>query len=422
MRKSAAKALASLLAIVVVMAAIAVFFTVVRPIGPSIREGLDLKGGVRVVLQTERPATPQEMGDILAILTNRADSLGVSEPVIEQQGSNEFLIELPGVKNQEQAISAIGQTGLLVFEGASTNPKKPGPDGHPFVTGRELTGAQATIAPNGGGPSVDLQFNAAGAQAMAAYTSSHVGQLMYTLLDGKVINVATIESAITNGQGQITGLGSLKAAQQLATLLNSGALPVPLKTIEIQAVSATLGAASVHASELAGLLAMVLIVLLMMVFYRFSGFLADVALALYIMVLAAVLIAIHAVITLPGVAGVILSAGIAVDANVIIFARIRDELRSGRSLRSAVDHGFRNALRAIADSNVSTIMAAIVLYIFGIGDVRGFALTLAIGVAISFLTAYFFTRLLIRLVEDTPLVTNLAFFVGYHEPRGKEVA
>lgn len=422
MRKSATRAVASLVAILVAMAAIAVFFTVVRPVGPSIREGLDLKGGVLVVLQTERPATPQEMTEILGILTNRADSLGVSEPVIQQQGSNEFQIELPGVKNQEQAIKTIGQTGLLVFEGASANPKKPGPDGHPFVTGRELTGAQATISPNGGGPTVDLQFNSSGAQGMAAYTSAHVGQPMYTLLDHKVINVATIESAITGGQGQITGLPSLKEAQRLALLLNSGALPVPLKTIEVQAVSATLGASSVHASEIAGLLAMVLIVILMVVFYRFSGLLADVALGLYLLVLAAVLIGIHAVITLPGVAGVILSAGIAVDANVIIFARIRDELRLGRSLRSAVDHGFRNALRAIADSNVSTIMAAIVLYIFGIGDVRGFALTLAIGVAISFVTAYFFTRFLIRIVEDTPLVTNLRFFVGYHEIENKEVA
>lgn len=420
MRKGATKALASLMAILVVMAAIAVFFTVVRPIGSSVREGLDLKGGVLVVLQTERPATTQEMTEILGILTNRADSLGVSEPVIQQQGSNEFQIELPGVKNQEQAIKTIGQTGLLVFEGPSTNAKKPGPDGHPFVTGRELTGAQATIGSQG--PTVDLQFNPAGAKAMASFTTTHLNQLMYTLLDGKVINAATIQGAITGGSGEITGLPSLKEAQQLAILLNSGALPVPLKTIEIQAVSATLGASSVHASEAAGLLAMALIVVLMVVFYRFSGFLADVALALYLMVLAAVLIGIHAVITLPGIAGVILSAGIAVDANVIIFARIRDELRTGRSLRSAVDHGFRNALRAIADSNVSTIMAAIVLYIFGIGDVRGFALTLAIGVAISFLTAYFFTRLLIHLVEDTPLVQNLRFFVGYHEIEKKEVA
>lgn len=422
MRKGAARAVASLVAILVVMAAIAVFFTAVRPIGPSIREGLDLKGGVMVVLQTERPATTQEMNEILGILTNRADSLGVSEPVIQQQGSNEFQIELPGVKNQEQAIKTIGQTGLLVFEGPSTNAKKPGPDGHPFVTGRELTGAQATISSQGGGPTVDLQFNPTGAKGMASFTTTHVNQLMYTLLDGKVINVATIQSPITGGSGEITGLPSLKGAQQLAILLNSGALPVPLKTIEVQAVSASLGASSVHASEIAGLLAMALIVVLMVGFYRFSGFLADVALALYLMVLAAALIGIHAVITLPGIAGVILSAGIAVDANVIIFARIRDELRLGRNPRSAIDHGFRNALRAIADSNVSTIMAAIVLYIFGIGDVRGFALTLAVGVAISFLTAYFFTRLLIRIVEDSPLVKNLRFFVGYHPSESEEVA
>jgi preprotein translocase subunit SecD len=183
-----------------------------------------------------------------------------------------------------------------------------------------------------------------------------------------------------------------------------------------------LGADQVRASELAGLLAMILIGAFMIFFYRFAGILADMALAVYLMVLVAVLIAMQAVITLPGVAGIILSAGIAVDANVIIFARIRDELRAGRGVGSAIDYGFRNALRAIADSNVSTIVAAIVLYYFGIGDVRGFALTLGIGVAISFLTAYFFTRLLIRLAEGTPLVNNLALFVGYRAPAGRPAA
>jgi preprotein translocase subunit SecD len=431
-KRSTAQAVGSLVGVFLVLAAVVVFFLWVRPIGPSIRLGLDLKGGVRVVLQTERPATPQEMSDVLRILTNRADALGVSEPVIEQQGSNEFVIELAGVKNQEEAIRAIGQTGLLQFEGAryvsvSTGKKGPPqtvavPDGKAFVTGRELVSAQAGLTPTTNVPAVFLTFNSAGAQALANYTSSHIGQPLFALLDHKVINEATIQEAIPNGQAMIQGLPSLKDAQQLANLLNSGALPVPLRTIEIQAVSALLGADSVHASEVAGLIAMSLIVVLMVVFYRFAGLLADLALLLYLMVLAAVLIGIHAVITLPGVAGVILSAGIAVDANVIIFARVRDELRAGRSTSSAIEHGFRNALRAIADSNVSALAAAVVLYYFGIGDVRGFALTLAIGVCISFLTAYFFTRWLIRLVEGTSLTENLSFFVGYRAPAAQEVA
>jgi preprotein translocase subunit SecD len=426
LRTSGVRALAYLGGILALMAAVVVVFTVVRPIGPSIREGLDLKGGVRIVLKTVHPVSAADMADVLAILTNRADHLGVSEPVIQQQGTDEFVIELPGVKNQEQAIRTIGETGQLQFEGGKVavvpgaTKKGPAqtvtvPDGHPFVTGREVTSATAGIDTNNNSPAVFLTFNAKGAQAMEAFTSTHIGQPMFTLLDGKVINEATIQGAISNS-GEIFGLPSLASAQHLAVLINSGALPVALTTIQVQAVSATLGAASVHASEVAGILAMVLIVLLMVFFYRFAGFLADIALVLYLMVLGAVLIGLNAVITLPSVAGVILSAGIAVDANVIIFARVRDELRLGRTLPAAVEHGFRNALRAIADSNVSTIVAAIVLWYFGTGDVRGFALTLGIGVAISFVTAYFFTRMLIRLVLGSFLTENLRFFVGYRDP------
>lgn len=430
MRTSGLRALGYLTAILVVLAAIVVTFTVVRPIGPDIREGLDLKGGVQVVLRTEHVVSAHDMQIIQAILTNRADSLGLSEPVIEQQGNDEFLVQLPGVKNQEQAIKTIGQTGQLEFEGGKTvtigkTKTNPGttvqvPDGKPFLTGKDVASANAIIdTAQGNSPAVSLTFNAAGAAAMQAFTSTHLNQTMYTLLDGKVINSANVQGVISS-QGEIYGLASLQAAQKLAILINSGALPVALKTIEVQAVSATLGAASVHASEVAGVLAMLLIVLLMVFFYRFAGLLADIALLLYIMVLGAVLILMHAVITLPSVAGVILSAGIAVDANVIIFARLRDELRLGRPFPSAVDFGFKNALRAIADSNVSTIVASIVLYYFGTGDVRGFALTLGLGVAISFLTAYFFTRLLIRLVQGTFLTDNLGFFVGYQVAAAKE--
>jgi len=428
---SGLRALGYLAGILVVLAAIAVTFTVVRPIGPSIREGLDLKGGVEVVLKTDRPVSTTQMTQILAIITNRADNLGVSEPVIQQQGPDEVLVQLPGVKNQEQAIKAIGQTGQLEIEGGTTKvvgktKTNPGtsttvPDGQPFVTGSDVTSATAGIdTANGNTPAVFFTLKGNGAAAMQNYTSSHIGAPIFTLLDGKIINEATIQGAISNS-GEISGLQSLQAAQQLAVLINSGALPVPLQTIEVQAVSATLGTSSVHASEVAGILAMVLIVLLMIFFYRFAGFLADIALVVYLMVLAAVLVGLHAVITLPSVAGVILSAGIAVDANVIIFARVRDELRIGRALPSAVDFGFRNALRAIADSNVSTIVAAIVLYYFGTGDVRGFALTLGIGVAISFLTAYFFTRLLIAIVQGSFLTQNLRFFVGYQAPAAGEV-
>jgi len=334
----------------------------------------------------------------------RANQFGVSEPVIQRQGTNQIVVELPGIKNQEQAIETIGKTALLVFKG---------PHGHVLVTGRDLVSSQVGFGPGGSSTHVvNLTFNSTGAKLFAQATSRLVGQTIYTYLDNTLINAARVDEPITNGNAQISGIGSLSAAQHLANLLNSGALPVPMKIIEVKRVSATLGARSVKKSEVALGGAMALIALFMIVFYRFAGFLADLALAIYTLLVLAILIAIHAVLTLPGVAGIILSAGIAVDANVIIFARIKDEIRAGRTLGAAIDYGFKNALRAIMDSNASTILAGLVLYWLGSGDVRGFAVTLIIGVVVSFITAVYATRYLLRLVEDTVVVRNLRLFLG----------
>lgn len=406
------KGIALLSLILVLFLAIGVYFTAFNPVTQYIREGLDLKGGVHVVLQATKPTTQADMKKVQTIIQFRANSFGVSSPVVQIQGNNQISVQLPGVKNQAQAVKTIGQTAQLTFKD---------PKGKVVLSGTDVKSAQAALLSTGNVPVVNLTLKPSGAKAFAAATKAlccwqqgmpRPPHEISIYLDKQLISAPVVQAVISDGNAQISGIGSLKAAQHLASLINSGALPVPLKLIDVNRVSPTLGAASIHASEIAGLVAMVLIGLFMLIFYRFAGFLADMALAFYLMLLVAILIKIGAVITLPGVAGMILSAGIAVDANVIIFARIRDELRNGRRIGAAIEHGYKNGLRAILDSNVSTVIAAVVLYFFGSGDVRGFAVTLGLGVAISYFTAVVFTRYLLRMAEDSALVRNLKLFLG----------
>ncbi len=392
-----------LILIVVVVAAVYVYFTAVSPVTNYVKEGLDLKGGVHVVLQATRPATHADMQKAETIIAYRANKLGISEPSIQLQGSNQIVVDLAGVHNQQAAIKMIGQTAQLIFKA---------PNGSIILTGKDLTSASAALDQTYG-PIVNLQFNSEGARLFAAATKKYLGQTISIWLDKNELENPRVDSVISGGQGMISGgFSSLKQAQQTADLLNSGALPIPMRIIEAQTVSPLLGQDSIHASAIAILIAMALIILVMLGIYRYAGFIADIALGIYLILVVGALIVFGAVLTLPGIAGVILSAAIAVDANVIIFARIRDELRAGRTMGAAIDHGFKNALRAIMDSNVSTVIAAAVLYYFGTGEVRGFAVTLIIGVLASFVTAVGVTRYLLRLSEDTVLVRNQKLFLG----------
>jgi len=392
-----------LILIVVVVAAVYAYFTAVNPVTRYVKEGLDLKGGVHVVLQATKPATLADMKKAETIITYRANKFGISEPSIQLQGTNQIVVDMPGVKNQQQAIKMIGQTAQLIFKA---------PNGSVILTGKDLVSASATLDSTYG-PIVNLQFNSEGTKLFAAATKKYLNQTISIYLDKNELTAPNVQSVITGGQAMINGgFANLTDAQNLANLLNSGALPIPMKIIEAQTVSPLLGADSVARSAIAILIAMLLIILIMIGIYRYAGLIADIALAIYLVLVVGALIAFGAVLTLPGIAGIILSAAIAVDANVIIFARIRDELRAGRTMGAAIDHGFKNALRAIMDSNVSTVIAAAVLYYFGSGEVRGFAVTLIIGVLASFVTAVGATRYLLRLSEDTPLVRNQKLFLG----------
>lgn len=400
-----------LILIVALLGAAGYYFSAVNPIANHLHYGLDFVGGVSAEFQAEptpgAPVNAQAMQRALEIMSFRSNKLGVSEPVLQQVGSNRIMVQLPGVKNQEQALAFLGQTALLQIKS---------PDGkHVLLSGGELSSAQAAIVPSSTGQAyvINLTFNPAGTKAFALATKKYFHQPLPIYLDGKLLEAPYVQSIITTGQAQLTGgFTSLAQAQKTALLLQSGALPVKLKVLDVRTVSATLGANSVAHSKLAAGLALALIGLFMMIWYRLAGLLADISLGIYIFLMLGALSALNATITLPGVAGMILSAGMAVDANVIIFSRVKEEMVAGKTPRAAVEAGFRHAIRAIVDSNATTFLAGLILFVLGSGEVKGFAVTLMVGIVISLFTAVMVTREFIRLAADAGWAKVRTIFVG----------
>ncbi|NMP22513.1 protein translocase subunit SecD [Sulfobacillus harzensis] len=401
------RSIATLLALIAVIIIAGGYFSVINPITNHLKYGLDLKGGVTATYQAEpspgAPVNKNAMAKAMQILSYRVNKLGVSEPVVQEVGPKRITVDLPGVKDPEQALRYLGQTALLEIKDPSSK--------QVLLTGRDLTNAQAAIA--GGQYVVNLSFNSEGTKLFASATKKYLGQPLPIYLDGKELEAPVVRDVITSGQAQLTGnFTTLKQAQKTALLLQSGALPVKLKVLSVETISATLGHQSVINSERAAAIAIILIALAMMFWYRLAGLLADIALGVYGFLLLGALWAVHATITIPGIAGIILSMGMAVDANVIIFSRVREEMVGGKTPRAAIEVGFRNAIRAIMDSNATTFIAAIILFFLGSGSVKGFALTLMIGIVISLFTAVILTRQFIRLAADAGWARIRAVFVG----------
>ncbi|PZN12651.1 MAG: protein translocase subunit SecD [Bacillota bacterium] len=373
-----------------------------------INRGLDLAGGVRVVLQgVDKPGNPvtrEKIDDAIEIIRNRVDALGVAEPVIQRQGDDRIVVELAGVTDTQQAIETIGRTARLEFRG---------PDGKVIVTGDQLvsSGIQV-VADQAGNPLVQLRFNEEGTRKFAEATSKLVGKPIAIVLDDEVVSAPTVDEPIVDGQAVIKGLDSFEEAQHLAVALRYGALPVDLRIVENRTVSATLGEESVQRSVQAVIVGAAAVAAFMIVVYRIPGFWAVVALATYMLITAGALYGLRATLTLPGIAGFVMSVGMAVDANVLIYERIKEELQLGKTIRSALDAGFRNAFSAILDSNLTTLIAAAVLYWLGTGPVRGFAVTLAVGVVASMFTAITLTRFLLRNLIDAELFRQPARLFG----------
>lgn len=390
MRKDA---LAKLL--VILAAIVAVFVIFIRPLAHSIRQGLDLQGGTHVVLEAEdteiAKVDDDAMQRVVSIMERRINELGLTEPIIQREGERRVIIELPGIKDPDKAIATIGKTAMLEFKDE---------EGNTLLTGTDLKDAQAAMNQQNNQSVVNLEFSDEGAQKFADATLKNVGRQIAILLDGEVLTDPVVREPILGGRAEISGQRDLEEAQRLAVLLRSGALPVKVNIIETRTVGPSLGQDSKDKSEFAFVIGIAAVLIFMLLFYRACGFVADISLMAYTMMLLAILKGLDATLTLPGVAGIILSIGMAVDANVLIFEHFKEEFRLGKTIRLAMDTGFKRAFTTIFDSNITTIIAAFVLFMFGTGNIRGFAITLGLGVLLSMFTAITLTQYMLKLLVN----------------------
>jgi preprotein translocase subunit SecD len=443
----------------------------------KVHEGLDLQGGLQVLLQADVPDCNTVSNDAMesakAIVEQRINGLGVTEPLIQRSGNCRLVVQLPGINNPDQAIETFGGTGLLEFVDAGDTPLKPGdivqttgpatavlptqgtpaptarptvaPTATPVVTTTAglttttpatstvpvtqmyrtvMTGAQlqkSSVAFQGTNqPYIQFNLTDEGGKIFGDYTSKNVGKYLAITMDKTVLSSPVIKSAITGGSGIIEGGFTLDEAKRLVLQLTYGSLPVPLKVIQSSAVGPTLGRDSVARSITAGAIGLLIVVLFMLLYYRLPGLLADLALTVYALVVFAIYkfgipgLFPYVTLTLPGIAGFILSVGMAVDANVLIFERMKEELRSGRPLNLAIEFGFQRAWPSIRDSNISTLITCGILLWFGMtfgaSIVAGFALTLGLGVLLSLFTAITVTRTFLRLTMDMNVTENHWWF------------
>lgn len=416
---------------IIILLALAIVIDI--PKGPKIfgREikthlGLDLQGGTELIYQADLSKSEnktKDLSNLINVFRQRIDRLGVAEPTIQQQGSDQILIQLPGIKDINQAIAAIGQTYELVFMTQATDQSSGGVELKDYydenysypgfwqssdLTGKELIKADVTYenqnqAVGQSQPVVSLSFNNSGKEKFAKLTQDNLKKQIAIVLDNRIVSAPTVQSEITDGKAIITGQKDIKEAKKLADRLNEGMLPIPAKVIGQQNVGATLGAQSVKKSLIAGVIGLILIALFMVIHYKLPGVVAVIALLIYSLLTLALFKIIPVTMTLAGIAGFILSIGMAVDANILIFERTREELRAGKDMVLAIEEGFRRAWSSIRDSNFSTIITCIILFYFGSGIIKGFALTLAIGVLVSMFTAITVSRNFLLLLSKTGL-------------------
>lgn len=399
-RVRAIVSLAAILVVVAIAAYLALFgigkgtmINYLKPWGEAISLGLDLRGGVYTVYQADNADAEDfetKMSTTVSILTSRLTRQGFTEATVTRQGADRIRVEIPNVSDPNEILRIIGTPAHLEFKDES---------GATVMEGALIKNAQAAMDQDGRA-CVSFELNDEGAKVFAEATAANLNKTISITLDGEVISAPTVNSVIAGGSGQITGNFTADEAKNLATLILSGALPLNLTQLEVSAISATLGVEALDKAVLAGMIGVALVMLFMLLRYRICGLVADIALTIYILIVVLLLALTGAQLTLPGVAGIILGIGMAVDANVVIFERIREEMKVGRPLGSSIAKGFSNALSAIVDANITTIIAAVVLYAFGTGSVRGFALTLGIGVATSMFTAVFVTHQLLEIFAD----------------------
>lgn len=423
---SKGKGVLQVLLVLVLIAAFA--FVAYRGIGAAhrgsaknIRLGLDLKGGVSVTYQayktdakgtrTGEQPTDKDMNDTIYKMQKRVETLESTEAAVYQEGNDRVTIDIPGVRNSKQILEELGKAGALYFilytDLKTEDGREPEDDDKVvydnskiLLTGDTIGDAQSgTDQAQGTGKTrhvVNVEFKGKGIKTFGDITSEHVGERLAIVYDGKLVSAPTLDEAITGGKCQISGNFTAESAEQLASTIRIGALPLELENIHDNVVGATLGSQALKTSLFAGVIGLLLVIIFMIVMYRVPGVAASIALVFYVGAMLLALNGLNVTLTLPGIAGIILSIGMAVDANCIIFTRIREELATGKTVSSAIQNGFSKAMSAIIDGNVTTLIAALVLYIKGSGTVKGFAMTLGIGIVLSMFTALFITKLLMK--------------------------
>lgn len=409
------------------------------------RLGLDLQGGLQVLLEADLPADAadpgaEEMETARTIIENRTNALGVSENLIQLAGDRRIVGEFPGAEDANAILDIIQQTGLLEFvdtgdvrpeEGSilqtdfatsSTTETPPPADGtqapsvyHTIMTGKEIKSVNVSPDPQGGA-AIDFVLTPEGTTIFAAHTTANIGKILAITLDKRVISAPSIQGAIPDGQGQITGSFTAESANGLAVQLRYGSLPIPLKVVESRIIGPTLGEDSLRRSLVAGLAGITIVMLFMGIYYRLPGITADISILLFAVILFAIFKLIGVTLTLPGIAGIMLSTGSALDANILVFERLKEELRSGRMLRQAFDQAWSRAWPSIRDSNIAALITAGILFwfgsTFGATIVKGFSLTLAIGVLISLFSSLYITRTLLALALDVFKPKNFERWIG----------
>ena len=415
------KVLAILLCIVIVFG----WFVTLKGLGPlkplkdEMKLGLDLKGGVYVVMEAKTKAKGEDLKKLMdqtqAVIEKRVNEMGLSEPVVTIEGENRIRVELPGAKDSDEAIKQIGKTAQLQFMTA---------DQKLVLDGSNVKNAGVGRDEKKGGYAVTLEFDSKGSAAFEEATRKIVNKsivskdpqkipadAIYIILDNKVISNPRVDSVISGGKCEITGHFTSEQATSLSALIRGGALPVELKEIETNMVGPHVGIDALANSIKGGVIGFVLLIILMLAVYRLMGLCANLALLIYVLIEFWAIVALGGVMTLPGIAGLIVSIGMAVDANVIIFSRIKEEIQKGKSVRVATRQGYKRAMSTIIDSQVTTMIASIILYQLGTGPVKGFALTLMIGIVASVFTAVVVTNAFLRVLSNSKLGTPGMFGV-----------
>jgi preprotein translocase subunit SecD len=454
--------------LVIVVVAIAIY--IVAPNSPGIhlgsvnkdfitQLGLDLVGGAQALLEADLPegavVDQEAMGTAATVVENRINGLGVTESVVQQAGDRRIVVELPGETDPERVLATLQQTGVLEFvdlseltpadyplleDGVTINtdfglsagniitptagltvtaatPDNPFPDRnfHTVMTGTDLNAVQVSTDQTGNFV-IEFELSSEGAKIFREYTGSHLGSILAIVLDKKLISAPTVQNEIPDGRGIIQGNFTYESANALAIQLRYGSLPIPLKVVNVRTVGPTLGQDSLQKSLLAGAIGFSIVMLFMALYYRLPGLMADISIVIYALLAFAIFRFVPITLTLPGIAGFILSTGSALDANILIFERIKEELRAGKNLRQAVDLGWRRAWPSIRDSNIATLITCGILFwfgsAFGATIVKGFSVTLALGVMVSVFCALVVTRLLMEIVVKFFKSKNFARWFG----------